>query len=369
MKKTAFTLSALALAASSAQAYTFVDNETSGTKLEFLGSARIMWRSTSEKETYADGSQTQEHINHAIANNGSRFGFRITQQLGNGVYALGRVEWRFRGTGSSQHDFTDIYTRQLYAGIGHKQYGELTYGHQTVITDEVKQTDLPNTLSLSDGLLNSAARKSVQYVYKGIDGLKVGVYYGGSSKRGNTGLDLSNKRKDTWGAGAIYKYKIDDAQSITFGAGVTNETSERSGGNYDATAYSFGTAYTLNKTTLGLDLERKQTDDRYNSGDKRVQKEIRTVLYQKLTDDWSAYTMYAYKTDKADFTSAARSNTESKTHQYMVGTEYYLVPKSNPLYVKTFLEWQTSRAKNYTNGEKTSKTRDNQTVIGLRAYW
>ncbi len=366
MKKTLFTLSALAMAASSAQAYTLVDNQETGTKLDFSGSLRLKWNSTSEKtEDYTQGSTKREHVNHAVANNGSRFGFKLTQQIGNGFYGLGRVEWRFRGTSSSQHDFGDIYTRQLYAGIGHKQYGELTYGHMTTITDEVKRTDLPNTLSLSGGLLNSSSRKVVQYTYSGIEGLKLGAFYGGHSQRGNNARDLTNERKDVWGAAAIYNHKIDDLQSIKFGTGVSRERFEQrnKGHTYDYTAYSFGTAYTYDKTTIGLDLERAVTSDQVTIGNKRVQKEVRTVLHQKLTNDWSAYTMYAYKTNRLDNVTSADTN--KKTHEFMLGTEYYIVPK----YLKTFVEWKTAKSNNYRNGVKVSKERNNETVIGVRAYW
>lgn len=365
MKKTLFTLSALAMAASSAQAYTLVDNQETGTKLDFSGSLRLKWNSTSDKTEYTNGTTEREHVNHAVANNGSRFGFKLTQQLGNGFYGLGRVEWRFRGTSSSQHDFDDLYTRQLYAGIGHKQYGELTYGHMTTITDEVKRTDLPNTLSLSDGLLNGSSRKVVQYTYNGIEGLKLGAFYGGHSQRGNNARDLANERKDVWGVAAIYNHKIDDLQNIKFGTGVSRERFEQrnTGHTYDYTAYSFGTAYTYDKTTIGLDLERAVTNDQGTIGNKRVQKEVRTVLYQKLTDDWSAYTMYAYKTNRLD--NVAGADTNKKTHEFMLGTEYYIVPK----YLKTFVEWKTAKSNNYTNGVKSSKVRNNETVIGVRAYW
>ncbi len=49
MKKALFTLSALAIASSSAQAYTLVNNQETGTQLDFSGSARLKWNSTSEK--------------------------------------------------------------------------------------------------------------------------------------------------------------------------------------------------------------------------------------------------------------------------------------------------------------------------------
>ena len=57
----------------------------------------------------------------------------------------------------------------FYAGFGYKhadkQFSELTYGNMPTITDEVKRTDLANTYSLSDGLLDSAARRATQYTY------------------------------------------------------------------------------------------------------------------------------------------------------------------------------------------------------------
>lgn len=373
MKKNLFVLSAVALAvASSAQAYTLVDSEQTGTKLDLTGSARIVWRSTSNKTTDANGNEKKEHINHAVANNGSRFGFKITQQLGNGFYGLGNVEWRFRGTAKSQHDFDDIYTRQLYAGFGHKQYGQLTYGHMTVITDHVKQTDLGNTLSLSDGLLVGSARKVAQYVYNGSDslqGLTVGGYYGGKSKRNNLGLDLTNERKNVFGLAALYHHKIDDAQSIKFGTGVSRETSYNTNrSTYDRIAYAFDTAYTYNNTTFGIDLERAVTDDQGAAGNKRVQKEVRTVLNQDLNKEWRVYTMYAYKTNRFD--SSVSSDTERKAHQFMVGTEYTYVPESAKwLKIKGFVEGATSREKNYTNGARVNKTRDNIAAIGLRVFW
>ncbi|QIW16656.1 porin [Pasteurellaceae bacterium RH1A] len=370
MKKT---LVALALvAATSAQAYTF-DIEETGTKIDFSGSVRLKWESTSNKTTnLQNGNVTRRHVNEAVDNNGSRFGFRITQNLANDFYALGRVEWRFRGKDNrgvdarSQHNFDHLYTHQLFAGIGHKQYGELTYGNMTVITDEVKQTDLPNTYSLSDGLLEFAARRAVQYVYRGVEGLKVGGYYAGASKRGDNGLDLSNKRKDVWGLAAIYNWKLDDLQRIKLASGISRERFEQPNSTYSITAYGLGTAYTFDKTTLGLDLERRVTKDQGAVGNKRTEHEVRTVVYQKLTKDWNAYTMYAYKVNKFDGVTA--DDTKRTRHQFMLGTEYFVYNRGS-LKLKPFVEWQATRTKDETNGVKTSKSRDYKTLVGLRAYW
>ena len=62
----------------------------------------------------------------------------------------------------------------------------------------VKQSDLANTYSLTDGLLETSARRVTQYVYNGDYGsnkVKFGAYYGGSSKRNIKNVDLKNNRK------------------------------------------------------------------------------------------------------------------------------------------------------------------------------
>ena len=359
MKKTLFALSVAALAAGSAQAYNFHIDQT-GTDVDFYGSLRVKWESTSNKTNYVNGDVTKEHINHAVDNNGSRFGFKLKQSLGGDFYALGRAEWRMRGEAPSQHDFDHVYTHQLYAGFGHKQFGELTYGNMVTITDEVKQTDLANTYSLSDGLLDGSARRVTQYVYNGNYGdnkVKFGAYYGGSSKRSMKNLDLANKRKNAWGTGLIFNHAIDSIQNVTVAAGFTREISENANNtSYYRNAYGLGLAYNFVHTTYGLDLERQVTK---NQGDKRTKNEVRAVVRQGLNEDWNVYAMYAYKTDK-------QFGDTDRTRQFMVGTEYYVYNQGS-LKVKPFLEWQATRTK-YENST-VDRSRDFKTVIGLRAYW
>lgn len=359
MKKTLLALSVAALAAGSAQAYNFRIDQT-GTDVDFYGSLRAKWESTSNKTNYVAGGERKEHINHAVDNDGSRFGFKLKQSLGGDFYALGRVEWRMRGDAPSQHDFDHVYTRLLYAGVGHKKFGELTYGNMATITDEVKQTDLANTYSLSDGLLDGSARRVAQYVYNGNYGdnkVKFGAYYGGSSKRNMKNLDLVNKRKNAWGTGLIFNHAIDSIQNVTVAVGFTREISENANNtSLFRNAYGLGLAYNFVHTTYGVDLERQVTK---NQGDKRIKNEVRAVIRQGLNEDWNVYAMYAYKTDK-------HSNNTDRTRQFMVGTEYYVFNQGS-LKVKPFLEWQATRTK-YENSA-VERSRDFKTVIGLRAYW
>ncbi|ASK26738.1 porin [Neisseria chenwenguii] len=384
--KLAFIVSTAFLAAP-ASAVSLINYEPTGTKLDFVGSARLQWKTEAVKKTeYDDGkvdSITKEAKNHPIQNNGSRFGFKLNQSLGNDLYGLGRVEWRFRGKDNrgnrtpSNHDFDHLYARQLYAGVGHNKYGELTYGNQTVITDEVKQTDLANTLSLSDGLLTSGMRRSIQYAYRNKDqGIKAGVYYSGGSKRDNNGLtfldddDSIQELKDAWGTGAVKTFKIDDKQEFILSGGVTRErfTQRNNAPDRTETAYAVGTAYTYDNTTIGLDVERGIYKNHEEAGRKITENEIRSVIYQKLTSNWRAYGMYAYKTQKRDEVGESSAR-KKKKHQFMLGTEYYLIPKSKPFSVKTFAEVQANRTKSYRRGDLREKEREYITVVGLRAYW
>lgn len=386
MKKTLLALTVAALAAGSAQAYNFHIEET-GTDIDFNGSLRLKWESTSNKTDYQDGSVSKDHINSAVSNNGSRFGFKVKQNLGGDFYALGRVEWRFRNAENlgRQNEFGHVYARQLYAGFGYKhsekQFSELTYGNMTTITDEVKRTDLPNTYSLSDGLLDNAARRATQYTYTAEydngDKVRAGVYYGGFSKRGDTNLDLANHRKNVWGIGSIYEHKIDDIQSMSVAAGFTREISANTTINpsFAQNAYSLGATYTFVNTTYGLDLERQVTKNKGAIGDKQTKNEVRAVVLQKFNTEWTAnkdlnvYAMVAYKTDKLEGTT----NSKATSRQFMVGTEYYVF-KEGSIKIKPFLEWQATRTTyDNTSGGKYEKpldrSRDLKTVVGLRAYW
>ncbi|BFU60790.1 MULTISPECIES: porin [Rodentibacter] len=379
MKKALLALTAAVFAAGSAQAYKFNIEET-GTEIDFSGSARLKWENINSKVTNPDDTTRSKNISHGdIDNNGSRFGFKIKQNLGNDFYAIGRVEWRFRTTeargnsaepnlASNRHNnFGRIYTRQLYAGFGHKTYGELVYGNMTVFTDEIKQTDLPNTYSLSDGLLNSSSRRVIQYTNRNgiVPNLKFGAYYGATSPRNTQGLSINPNRNHVWGGGAVYKYNIDDLQDWTTAAGFFRETFEN---GRQVTAYSFGNAYRFDHTTLGLDLEHRNTSNLSNSfgnGIKRAEYEARAVVFQALNEDWNAYAMYAYRHKKLKDTTTPAAT--EKRSEVMLGTEYY-VYKNGSIKLKPFVEGKVVRVRNLAHAENV-KQRDYAALVGLRAYW
>ncbi|SMB82204.1 Outer membrane protein (porin) [Pasteurella testudinis DSM 23072] len=377
MKKLTLSATLLALAAGSAQAYTAFDND--GTKIELDGSLRLKWTSTSNKTETANG-ESKEHTNRPVQNNGSRAGFKLTQQLGGDFYAIGRMQFRARGADSygrsdSQHDFDHLYTHYAFAGFGHKKYGELTYGNQLAYTDYVKQTDLPNTLSISDGYYNTTQRNSLQYVYKGVPGLTLAAFYGFDSDRNANMTQRANRRIDSYGGAAIYKWELANGHKVTLAAGADRERYENANGsNYSRGVYSFGSAYTVSNTTFALDLDQRiiANQQANNAGDIRrtTDHEVRAVVFHRLNKDWNIYTQYGYHTTKRESDTLAHSKV--KRDKYMLGTEYVLLHSSadQPFRVKTFLEGQYVRARTYNGSEiKTLESKDKVAVIGLRVYW
>lgn len=375
MKKLTLAAAVLALTSGVAQAYTAFDND--GTKLELDGSLRLKWTSSSNK-TEENGVVKKAHINKPVQNNFSRFGFKLTQDLGNDFYAVGRMQFRFRGadsygTSNSQHDFDHLYTHYAYAGFGHKQYGELTYGHQNAYTDYVKQTDLPNTLSIADGYYNTTQRNSLQYVYKGVPGLTLAAFYGFDSDRNSNMTQRANRRIDSYGGAAIYKGNLAEGQKYTLAIGADRERYENANGSsYSRAVHSFGSAYTYFDTTFALDLDQRVISNQQVSNDVRrtTDREVRAVVFHRLSDVWNIYTQYGYHTTKRENATAADSKV--KRNKYMFGTEYTLLKatESQPFRVKTFVEGQYINAKTYNaSGVKTIDSKDKVAVIGLRIYW
>ncbi|MCK3657626.1 hypothetical protein A4G18_02590 [Pasteurellaceae bacterium Pebbles2] len=356
MKKWVFTLSALTLA-TSAQAYSLIDNKETGTQFEADGSLRLTYKNVVSKEDGRDKTQR----NYPIQNNGSRFGFKLTQQLGNDFYGVGRVQFRFRSRADgSLHGFYDPYTHYAYGAIGHKKYGELSYGNLLSLGDSVRQTDLPNTLSVSDGLLPGTVRSAAQYVYKGIDNLQLGVLYGGYDKRNSNTTVATNPRKNIFATNALYRWNLADDAKLNLGLGYARDRLKNTDGStFDRNSVGFGSALTYGKTTYGLDLEQRKTDPSARAGE-ITEREVRTLVYHRLTSDWRIYGQYAYKTKKTENNQLRKE----KTNQYLLGTEYQIVPK----YLKTFVEWRADRKKTEVVAQ-TSHRREMTTVIGLRAYW
>ena len=122
MKKTLVAIAVAAFAATSANAATVYEKD--GTKVDINGSVRLMLNKKTDNRT-------------DLQNDGSRFKFKFSQQLGEGLSALGYMELRPSGD-----DFdSNIKTNKVYAGFTQDNVGTLTFGKRLTAGDNFKLAD------------------------------------------------------------------------------------------------------------------------------------------------------------------------------------------------------------------------------------
>ncbi|MGC6341793.1 porin [Bisgaard Taxon 45] len=122
MKKTLIAFAVSALATASVNAATIFDKE--GTKVDVSGSVRLLLQRETDHRT-------------DLKDKGSRITFDASHQLGDGLSALGQVEVRFSDKGIG--DKTNI--SRLFAGFNHDAVGQLTFGKQLTIGDDIGLSD------------------------------------------------------------------------------------------------------------------------------------------------------------------------------------------------------------------------------------
>ena len=170
MKKTLAALIVSAFAASAANAAVVYDNE--GTKVELNGSLRLIMEKADKKEYDRAGKSTKK-ANSALRNAGSRFGITVKHNLDNDFYALGRLEFRFDDT-DSRDKFGRLYAKRAYVGLGSKATGDITFGRQLTIADDLSQAvDYEYGLIPKEEYIPTAGTGVIRYDYKGIEGLQL----------------------------------------------------------------------------------------------------------------------------------------------------------------------------------------------------
>lgn len=353
MKKT---LVALAVAAFATSASALTVYEADGSKVDFDGSIRLRLDNGSTK---ADGqSRVEKHSN--LHNDGSRFGVRMKHDIAEDFYALGRVEFRFDDEATGSDKFGDLYAKRAYVGLGSKQYGELTFGRQVLIGDDIAQSGFDNAYGTWDTTLATASNSAVRYDYKGIEGLQVGLDYRFAEKRNATTNDVeTGELKSGYGAGVTYNFKVAENQAVTVAAGYSRDnyatgTSTKS----HKDAYAAGAKYTVDALTLAADYAGsfKKTGSEKERGNA-----FRVGAKYAVTPAIAVYGNYGHGVVK---TKNGSATTQKDVYdKFMLGTEYK-VHKN----VFTYLEGSIEKVKT-TTATTTSKTKGNNIGVGLRVNW
>lgn len=352
MKKTLAALIVSAFAASAANAAVVYDNE--GTKVELNGSLRLIMEKADKKEYDRAGKSTKK-TNSALRNAGSRFGITVKHNLDNDFYALGRLEFRFDDT-DSRDKFGRLYAKRAYVGLGSKATGDITFGRQLTIADDLSQAvDYEYGLIPKEEYIPTAGTGVIRYDYKGIEGLQLSANYNFGQKNNEKGKALDPAIKNAFGFGALYTAGDLDAR---FAYGHTSfETDASYKHRLDGFLASLG--YKFGDFTLTGDFgyaHEKENDAKTNKF------YVSPGFAYQVTPASQVYGNYLYERVKGE-------TTKDKTHGFLLGADYKLHKQ-----VVVFLEGKYVTTKNYAENANggyayDGKTKDRAIGVGMRVFF
>ena len=347
MKKTLAALIVTAFAASAANAAVVYDNE--GTKVELNGSLRLIMEKADKKEYDRAGKSTKK-TNSALRNAGSRFGITVKHNLDNDFYALGRLEFRFDDT-DSRDKFGRLYAKRAYVGLGSKATGDITFGRQLTIADDLSQAvDYEYGLIPKEEYIPTAGTGVIRYDYKGIEGLQLSANYNFGQKNNEKGKALDPAIKNAFGFGALYTAGDLDAR---FAYGHTSfETDASYKHRVDGFLASLG--YKFGDFTLTGDFgygHEKLDDAKVNKF------YVSPGFAYQVVPASKVYGNYLYERVKGE-------SDKDKTHGFLLGADYKLHKQ-----VVLFVEGKYVTAKKYTNDAYDGKVKDRAIGVGMRVFF
>ena len=347
MKKTLAALIVSAFAASAANAAVVYDNE--GTKVELNGSLRLIMEKADKKEYDRAGKSTKK-ANSALRNAGSRFGITVKHNLDNDFYALGRLEFRFDDT-DSRDKFGRLYAKRAYVGLGSKATGDITFGRQLTIADDLSQAvDYEYGLIPKEEYIPTAGTGVIRYDYKGIEGLQLSANYNFGQKNNEKGKALDPAIKNAFALGALYTAGDLDAR---FAYGHTNlETNATYKHRVDGFLASLGYKFGDFKLTGDFGYAHvKENDAKTNKF------YVSPGFAYQATPMSQVYGNYLYERVKGE-------SDKDKTHGFLLGADYKLHKQ-----VVLFVEGKYVTTKKYENDSYAGKEKDRAIGVGMRVFF
>lgn len=366
MKKTLAALIVSAVAASAANAAVVYDNE--GTKVELNGSLRLILEKADKKE-YDAANHSTKKTNSALRNAGSRFGITVKHNLDNDFYALGRLEFRFDDT-ESRDQFGSLYAKRAYVGLGSKATGDITFGRQLTIADDLTQANDYEYGFIPKGkYIPTSGTGVVRYDYKGIEGLQLSANYNFGQRHNEMGNPLKTKKgaldvngnqtyvadptgniKNAYGLGALYTAGDLDAR---FAYGHTNyETGSSASHRKDGFLASLGYKFADFKLTGDFGYAHEK------NGDAKLNKfYVSPGFAYQVTPASQVYGNYLYERVKGEAD-------KDKTHGFLLGADYKLHKQ-----VVLFVEGKYVTTKEYVNDTYDGKTKDRAIGVGMRVFF
>ncbi|WP_301098438.1 porin [Otariodibacter sp.] len=403
MKKT---LVALAVTAFATSASALTIYEADGSKVVFDGSIRMRLDNEKSVEKRNGVKKVTQKAHTNLHNDGTRFNIAMSHQLGEDLYSFGRLEFRFNGDSKGTDKFGDLFTNKAYVGIGSHKFGEVAFGRQATIGDEIYQADFEYAYGVFDTTLSTSGRSVIRYDYKGIEGLHIGLDYRFAEHRDNKGEvikpnlfagsdDYSSlyPLKSGYGVGALYEFPKFGNQTVRVGAGYTRDNFESSPDHQFAShhrdAWGATAKYAIDDLEVAIDysgqfLKEGSKKDKING--------FRVGALYNVTDKIALYGSYGYLKNNVDnmfgdvvknvwsFNEQGKAQNDPKhtnednytterteRHKFMLGTSYR-VHKN----VVTYLEGSIENSKEtYSSDTKrlVKKIRNTNVGVGLRVFW
>ena len=347
MKKTLAALIVSAVAASAANAAVVYDNE--GTKVELGGSLRLIMEKADKKE-YDRANHSTKKANSALRNAGSRFGVKVKHNLDNDFYALGNLELRFDDT-TSRDKFGGAYAKRAYVGLGSQSVGEIKFGRQLTIADDLSQAnDYEYGFIPKGDYIPTSGTGVVRYDYKGIEGLQLSANYNFGQKNDENGKALDPAIKNAFALGALYTAGDLDAR---FAYGHTNlETNATYKHRVDGFLASLGYKFGDFKLTGDFGYAHVKDDDA-----KTNKFYVSPGFAYQATPMSQVYGNYLYERVKGEAD-------KEKTHGFLLGADYKLHKQ-----VVVFVEGKYVTTKSYVNDSYDGKTKDRAIGVGMRVFF
>lgn len=347
MKKTLAALIVSAVAASAANAAVVYDNE--GTKVELGGSLRLIMEKADKKE-YDRANHSTKKANSALRNAGSRFGVKVKHNLDNDFYALGNLELRFDDT-TSRDKFGGAYAKRAYVGLGSQSVGEIKFGRQLTIADDLSQAnDYEYGFIPKGDYIPTSGTGVVRYDYKGIEGLQLSANYNFGQKNDEKGKALDPAIKNAFALGALYTAGDLDAR---FAYGHTNlETNATYKHRVDGFLASLGYKFGDFKLTGDFGYAHVKDDDA-----KTNKFYVSPGFAYQATPMSQVYGNYLYERVKGEAD-------KEKTHGFLLGADYKLHKQ-----VVVFVEGKYVTTKSYVNDSYDGKVKDRAIGVGMRVFF
>jgi len=239
-----------------------------------------------------------------------------------------------------QNALGSLYAKRAYVGLGSKATGDITFGRQLTIADDLSQAnDYEYGFIPKGDYIRTSGTGVVRYDYKGIEGLQLSANYNFGQRHNDKGRALKTGLKNAYGLGALYTAGDLD---VRFAYGHTNlETNATYKHRVDGFLASLG--YKFGDFTLTGDFGYAHVK---NDDAKTNKFYVSPGFAYQVTPMSQVYGNYLYERVKGE-------SDKEKTHGFLLGADYKLHKQ-----VVLFVEGKYATTKKYENDSYAGKEKD-----------